>query len=112
MKNWIIAFAVEKFYVTEEDAKFYMEQVASGKKFIALRNGMMLSDRALYIIPSDVIEESKQLAEGKQRCEFGKYHTGDCHCSFVYEIENGVAVKKPKSLAKQIEEFKTSKNIT
>lgn len=95
--NWIIAFATEKFYVTEEDARFYMKQVATGKKFVALKNGMMLSDRALYVIPAKTIEESKLLESGRWQCVSGKWHSkwATCMCDKVIEIENGIATLKP-----------------
>lgn len=94
--NWIIAFATEKFYVTEQDAEFYMKQVATGKKFVALKNGMMLSDRALYVIPTQVIEDSKKLEAGKYMCESGKWHSkgATCVCKRYFEIEGGLATLK------------------
>lgn len=101
MKNWIIAFATEKFYVTEDDAKFYMQEIAKGTRFVALKNGMMLSDRALYVIPSNVIDDSKKLESGKWQCETGNWHhkdLKDCVCKIRYEIVDGKAVRVDENL--------------
>lgn len=105
MRDWIIAFATEKFYVTEEDAHFYMKQVATGKRFVALKNGMMLSDRALYVIPAQTIEDSKKIESGKWKCNSGVWHSNEviCHCEEEMKIIDGAAVFVPKQAIKEYE---------
>lgn len=82
MKNWIVAFGTEKFYLTEEEAKYYMQALAQGKKFILLKSGRMLSDKALYIVPTDTFKETEMLEAGKWQCAYGNWHTKGfpCYC--------------------------------
>lgn len=91
MKNWIIAFATEKFYVTKEDADFYASKVAQGAKFVALKNGMMLSDKALYIVDSQIIESSKKIESGQWQCEAKKWHNKgvSCYCNVEWKEIDG-----------------------
>lgn len=80
MKNWIVAFATEKFYLTEDEANFYMQELAKGTKFVYLKSGLMLSDKALYVIPSKKFEEADLIEAGKPKkimdfnTETGKYY--------------------------------------
>ena len=87
MKDWIVAFGTEKFYLTTEDKEFYTQCLVKGQKTIVLKNGMVLSDKYLYIAPSKAFEETKALDEGKWQCNNGKWHRGNvCNCQAQYRF--------------------------
>lgn len=96
-KDWVVAFGTEKFYLTTEDMDFYRQGLLGGKKFIALKSGMVLSDKALYIANVDNFEETKMIDKGKTQCEYGRWHSGSCSCEFKYEVIDGKAVKRLKN---------------
>lgn len=87
-KDWVVAFGTEKFYLTSEDARFYSEQIARGNKFVVLKNGMVLSDKCLYVAPSEKLEEGDLLESGKWQCDSGKWHSkgARCECGKEYVI--------------------------
>lgn len=95
-KNWIVAFGTEKFYLTDEEMSFYRQQLLDGKKFIALKSGMVLSDKALYIASTEQFREADMLEEGKWQCVAGIWHPNsqkNCICQYKYEVVDGVAIR-------------------
>lgn len=79
-KDWVVAFGTEKFYITESDARFYVEQLASGAKFVVLKSGMVLSDKCLYVVKAETFDESDKLEAGKWQCKFNKWHSKEAEC--------------------------------
>lgn len=89
MKKWIVAFGTEKFYLTTEEKDFYTQSLVKGQKTIVLKNGMVLSDKYLYIAPSKAFDETKALDEGKWECEHHKWHpknVSKCTCVVKYQL--------------------------
>jgi hypothetical protein len=89
MKEWVVAFGTEKFYLTTEDKEFYTQCLVKGQKTIVLKNGMVLSDKYLYIAHSKSFEETKELDEGKWECVHGKWHPksfSNCTCQAKYTL--------------------------
>ena len=100
-KEWVVAFGTEKFYLTTEEMDFYRQQLLEGKRFIALKSGMVLSDKALYIASVGQLDEADRLEDGKWQCErCGTWHnpaTAICACNYDFQITDGKAVKTLKA---------------
>ena len=87
MKNWVVAFATEKFYLTNEDAEFYRNSLAKGQRFVVLKNGLILSDKCLYMANTDTFTETAKREQDKWQCTAGQWHSKEidyCVCKGEY----------------------------
>ncbi len=79
MKTWCIVIGIDKFYLTEQEKNYYLTSINKGAKYVDL-GGMVLGPNFQSLVSLDTIEESKQLEEGKFKCEYGRWHKNVCDC--------------------------------
>ena len=80
MKPWRVVIGIDKFYLTEEEKRGYLQAILSGVKFVDLGD-KVLGANFQYMAKDTAIEETKMLDEGKWLCPKGKWHTKGWECT-------------------------------
>ena len=87
-KPWILTIGIEKFYLTEKEMKFYIDQIGKGVKYVAVSDDKILGANFQTLVHVSVIEETSKRDEGKWKCKHGRWHTKGwaCTCDIKAEL--------------------------
>jgi hypothetical protein len=100
-KDWVMAYGIERFYLTAEEADYITEQMLEGKQIIILKNGMRLFKHPTYIIPMKSFQDAEKIQAGRWECDSGNWHerNAECFCNSQYITEGNTikVISKPET---------------
>lgn len=68
---WIIAYGIEKFYITNDEKVAFLDAISKGAKWLDIR-GNILTDKFLYIVLDDGMYEALKEKNSPHKDPFGK----------------------------------------
>lgn len=85
MKDYVLTIGIDKFYLSQGEADFYLAAVDQGVKYV------QIGDLTLGINFQSLAH--KEALAGKVRCKAGNWHTNkaECFCNGEWITEGGVS---------------------
>ncbi len=93
---WKIIIGIDNYYLSEEDKNFYLNAIAQGQSYVALKNGLILSKNFQSIVSVKMLEDFLKIEAGKWQCTTGKWHWNkdECDCGREYKLIDPLASQK------------------
>lgn len=93
MKDFVLTIGIDKFYLSKDEADFYLRAVDNGAKYVKVRD-LVLGVNFQTLVPVSISEEQKRIESGQFKCSFGKWHDKGDQCIHYFTQPDG----KMKSL--------------
>lgn len=93
MKDWVLVIGIEKHYLTEKQAEFYLKAVESGVKLVKLDDGRIFGVNLQSLMHENAMK-------GEWKCAVGNWHRkeAECFCDGEWQLEDGKAKFVQKSI--------------
>lgn len=72
MKDYVLTIGIDKFYLSEQEANFYLSSIDKGAKYVKI------GDLTLGTSFQSLVH--KNALEGKYQCDTGEWHTKGAEC--------------------------------
>lgn len=86
VRNWVLTIGIKEFYITKDEANYYLASIEKGAKYVAIRD-MVLSANFQSLTTKQQLEDTKKLNQGMWQCKHGDWAEFDCDVMVHGDVE-------------------------